>query len=101
MERAIGDIKKHINSKRDPGTNAVNVMIHLAAIQHHRRLDDVKPIIEDEASATSQQQSSEVLVESEEYENDADYYEENSERCEIWGPYERKKVSDFKYVKEL
>ncbi|KAI7873642.1 hypothetical protein K492DRAFT_111484, partial [Lichtheimia hyalospora FSU 10163] len=33
MERAIGDIKKHINSKRDPGTNAHNVMIHLAAIR--------------------------------------------------------------------
>lgn len=39
MERAIGDIKRHINSERDPGTNASNVMVHLAAIRSLQRLD--------------------------------------------------------------
>ncbi|CDH61437.1 predicted protein [Lichtheimia corymbifera JMRC:FSU:9682] len=50
MERAIGEIKGHINSKRNPGKNASNVMVDLAAGRYRtKRMQENNDDAEDQA----------------------------------------------------
>ncbi|KAI8146506.1 hypothetical protein BJV82DRAFT_710606 [Fennellomyces sp. T-0311] len=42
MERAVGELKKRINSKRDAGTNSGNVLVDMAAIRQRKRIGDVE-----------------------------------------------------------
>ena len=70
MERAIGQIKKHINSKRDPGANSSNILVELAAIRRRKRIDE-----DGDGKTRERQRPTQILTMSEE-----------SDVPEIWGP---------------